>query len=197
MTRVAGVLLAAGASQRLGQPKALLRIAGESLVRRMASAALAAGCDPLFVVTGALEPELRRELGGLAATLVPNPAFAEGIASSIRAGVAAAGAATPPCDGVLLMLVDQPRVDAAVLGRLLARFAEGRGERIAACAYAGGLGAPALFPRDRLAALAALRGDRGAKGLLDAERGRLLEVPFPDGAVDLDTPGDLAQLGGD
>jgi molybdenum cofactor cytidylyltransferase len=128
---------------------------------------------------------------------VLNDGFEEGIASSIRAGVAAVGASTRSCDGVLLLLVDQPRVDAALLRRLLARFEEGGGERIAACAYGGGVGAPAVFPRAHFDALAALRGDRGAKAVLQGERERVLEVPFPGGALDLDTPEDLARLGAD
>jgi molybdenum cofactor cytidylyltransferase len=194
--RVAAVLLAAGGSRRLGQPKQLVELDGRPLVRRAAQAALAAGCSPVLAVLGARAREVAAALAGLGVEAVPNEAHAEGIASSIRAGVAAAGRATPACDGVLLLLVDQPRADAALLARLLARFAQGRGERIAACAYGGGLGAPAIFPRAQLPELAALRGDRGAKPLLEAARGRVLEVPFPGGALDVDTPDDLAALDG-
>jgi CTP:molybdopterin cytidylyltransferase MocA len=195
--RVAAVVLAAGASRRLGRSKQLVEIDGRPLVRRIAEAALAAGCAPLAVVLGAEADAVSRALGGLAAVLVRNEGFEEGLASSIRVGVAAARDATPRCDGALLLLVDQPRVDASVLRRLLARFGEGRGKRIAVCAYGGGVGVPAVFPRGRFDALAALRGDRGAKGLLESERERLLEVPFPGGALDLDTPDDLARLGAD
>jgi CTP:molybdopterin cytidylyltransferase MocA len=192
--RVAAVLLAAGGSRRFGRPKQLAKIAGTSLVRRAAEAALGAGCEPLFVVLGAHAGEVGAELAGLAAERVANPAHAEGIASSIRAGVAAAGAATPSCDGALLLLVDQPRVDAALLGRLLGGFRQGGGVRPVACAYAGRVGVPAVFPRSLFGELAALRGDRGARSVLEARRAELLEVPFPEGAIDLDTPEDLARI---
>jgi molybdenum cofactor cytidylyltransferase len=194
MARVAAVLLAAGASRRLGQPKALVRIEGRTLVRRAAEAALGAGCAPLFVVVGALQEEIARELAGLGARLVPNPGHAEGIASSIRAGIAAAESSTPPCDGALLFVVDQPQVEAALLARMLDSFRQGSAAQAVACAYAGAVGVPALFPRAWFPALAALHGDRGARGVLEARRAELREVPFPEGGVDLDTPEDLARL---
>jgi CTP:molybdopterin cytidylyltransferase MocA len=192
--RVAAVLLAAGASRRLGRPKQLVRLAGRSLVRRAAEAALGAGCAPLFAVVGAHADEVLRELEPLAAVPVRNAGWQEGIASSIRAGVAAAEAAAPGCDGALLLLVDQPRVDAELLRRLLARFGAGRGALPVASAYGGGRGVPAVFPRASFAALAALRGDRGAKALLEAPGAEVLEVPFPDGELDLDEPADLLAL---
>jgi molybdenum cofactor cytidylyltransferase len=194
--RVAGVLLAAGASRRLGRPKQLVQLGGRSLVRRAAEAALGAGCAPLFAVVGAHAAEVLRELAPLAAVPVRNADWQEGIASSIRAGVAAAGAAVPACDGALLLLVDQPRVDADLLRRLLARFEEGGGARVVASAYGGGRGVPAVFPRASFPALAALRGDRGAKPLLEAQRAEVLEVLFPGGELDLDEPADLAALEG-
>ncbi len=190
--RVAAVVLAAGGSRRLGRPKQLVEIEGRPLVRRAAGAALDAGCAPVYVVLGAEAARVAGALAGAAVELVRNEGHEEGIASSIRSGIGAARDAMPPCDGALLLLVDQPRVDAALVRRLLARFGEGRGERIAACAYAGGVGVPAVFPRAAFDVLAALRGDRGAKAVLEAEGGHLLEVPFPGGEIDLDTPQDFA-----
>jgi CTP:molybdopterin cytidylyltransferase MocA len=194
--RIAAALLAAGSSRRLGQPKQLVELDGRPLVRRAAEAALAAGCEPVFAVLGAHAGEVAAALAELPVLPLRNEAHEEGLASSIRVAAAAAERATPACDGLLLFLVDQPRVGAALLARLAARFAEGGGERIAACTYAGTVGAPAIFPRARFPALAALRGPRGAKPLLEAERGRVLEVTFPEGGVDVDTAEDLAALRG-
>jgi molybdenum cofactor cytidylyltransferase len=188
---VGAVLLAAGASRRLGAPKQLAEISGETLVRRAARAALEAGCAPVVVVLGAEGDAVEDALRGLPLERVRNEAWREGMASSLRAGLAALEAAAPEGHGALLLLVDQPAVDAALLRRLLARFAEGGGARIAACAYGGGHGAPAIFPRSLFPALAALRGDRGAKALLAARRAELLAVDFPAGELDVDTAEDL------
>jgi molybdenum cofactor cytidylyltransferase len=188
---VGAVLLAAGASQRLGTPKQLAEIAGETLVRRAARAALEAGCAPVVVVLGAEGDAVADALHGLALERVRNEGWREGMASSLRAGLGALEAAAPQARGALLLLVDQPAVDAALLRRLLARFAEGGGARIAACVYGGGHGAPAIFPRALFPELAALRGDRGAKSLLAAHRAELLAVDFPAGELDVDTAEDL------
>jgi CTP:molybdopterin cytidylyltransferase MocA len=188
--RVAGVVLAAGASRRLGRPKQLVEYTGEPLVRRAARAALEAGCDPVYVVTGAGAPEVEDALAGLGVTALRNERWSEGVASSIRAGVDAAAGATPPCDGALLVLVDQPAVDAALLRGLLDAFSASGAGRAVACAYGGGLGVPAVFPRSRFRALAALRGDRGAKPLLAADPD-VVAVPFPAGERDVDTEAEL------
>lgn len=191
--RVAGVVLAAGASRRLGRPKQLVRVAGEALVRRAARAAAEAGLAPVLVVTGAYAAQVEAAVAGLGVACVRNDAFEEGLASSIRAGVGAAERASPHCDGALLALVDQPALDAALLAALLARFEEAGGARTVACAYAGGLGAPALFPRALFAELAALHGDAGAKAILEARAEEVIGVPFPAGADDVDTEEDVGR----
>jgi len=190
---IAAVLLAAGASRRFGRPKQLAELGGEPLVRRAARAALAAGCDPVVVVLGAQAGAVAGALAGLPLTQLRNEAWEEGMAGSLRAGLAAADEAAPAARGALLLVADQPAVDAALLGRLLARFEEGGAARPVACAYGGSHGVPAILPRSLFPELAALRGDRGAKAVLAAHRAELLEVPFPDGELDVDTEEDLAR----
>jgi CTP:molybdopterin cytidylyltransferase MocA len=181
MSPVAAIVLAAGAGRRMGGPKALLRVGGETLLCRAVRAALAAGCAPVLAVVGDWDPGLAT----LEVRAVPNPDAGEGMASSIRAGVAA----LPPTAGaVLLLAVDQPAVDAALLARLLALHRRAP-ERPAACAYADTLGIPAILPRRLFAELSTLRGDRGAKAILLREGAAAL--PFPEGARDLDRPEDL------
>ncbi len=160
MKRVSGVLLAAGASRRLGRPKQLLVWQGETLVRRAARAALEAGVDELIAVVGAERGAVAAEVADLPARVVENERWPEGIGGSIAAGVRAAS-----CPAVLLLLADQPGVDAALLAALIAAMEAGH-ERVA-CAYGGVIGVPALFsaPSD-LAALRALSGVQGARPLL-------------------------------
>lgn len=190
-TALAAVLLAAGGSRRLGRPKQLLALDGKTLVRRAAEAARDAGFAPVFAVVGAHAEAVWREVADLALR-VDNAAFEEGIASSIRAGIGAVERANPACRGALVFLVDQPRVDATLLRRIRERF-DGKG--IVACAYGDSVGTPALFPKRRFAELLALRGDRGAKPILEAQRAELVSLPFPEGGVDLDTETDAAHLG--
>ncbi|HJW43877.1 MAG TPA: nucleotidyltransferase family protein [Geothrix sp.] len=177
----AAIILAAGAGRRMGGPKALLRFEGETLLRRAARAALEAGCHPVIAVVGDWNPGLE----DLTVLSVINPEAAEGMASSIRAGIAALPPETP---AVLILTVDQPAVDAVLLRRLLALAATAP-DRPAACAYAGTLGIPAMLPRRCFPELLALRGDAGAKAMLLREAAQGL--PFPEGARDLDSPEDL------
>jgi len=176
------VILAAGAGTRMGGPKALLPLDGETLLQRAVRIVRAAGCDPILAVVGGWDP------GPLEAHRVSNPEAAEGMASSIRAGVRALPAGAP---GALFLTVDQPAVNAPLLRRLLALAALAP-EHPTACAYGDTVGIPAVLPRRLFPDLLALTGDRGAKGILLREQTAAL--PFPAGEDDLDTPSDLAQL---
>jgi molybdenum cofactor cytidylyltransferase len=185
------VVLAAGASTRMGTPKQLLPWRdGVPLVRCQAETALAARLGPVSVVVGADAAACREALAGLPIAIVENDAWREGMAASIRAGLAAALAADPTLATVLLLLGDQPLVDAAGLRALAAA----RGPaHVAAAAHDGArLGPPALFARALFPRLAALRGDAGARALLRDPALRVAAVPWPEAAVDLDTPGDVA-----
>jgi CTP:molybdopterin cytidylyltransferase MocA len=171
--RVAAIILAAGSSGRFGRPKQLLAFRGESLVRRTVRIASEAGCDEVIVVA---QPGALRELH---ATIVENAGFAEGMASSIRAGVEAAGNAR-----VLLMLCDQPLITPEHLRALLAIDAP-----VVATGYSGIRGVPAAFAPELRDELLALRGDRGARAIIERHDARA--IVFEDAAVDIDTVADL------
>lgn len=191
MKGAAAVVLAAGASSRMGRPKQLLAFRGQSLLRRAARVALEAGRNPVAVVLGAEAARVRPELAGLAVTVAVNPDWEDGPGTSVRLGLAAVEAADP--DAVLFLLCDQPLVDAEHLCRLLAEFRVS-GRPMVASAYAGVVGVPALFARECFAALRSLPPAAGARQLLSRNPDAVTAVPFPAGAVDLDTPADYEQL---
>jgi CTP:molybdopterin cytidylyltransferase MocA len=178
------VLLAAGASRRLGRPKQLLVWQGEPLVRRAARAALDAGVDELIVVVGAERDAVAEALVGLDLRLVENERWPDGIGSSIAAGVRAAS-----CAAVLVLLADQPGVDAHLLTELIAGMEAGHA--CVACAYAGVVGVPALFSSpDDLAALRGLSGDRGARQLLRRNGAAVFAIAAEQAAHDIDDEAD-------
>ncbi|MES0873149.1 nucleotidyltransferase family protein [Sinimarinibacterium thermocellulolyticum] len=181
--RIAGVLLAAGAARRFGSPKQLACLDGVALVRRSAQALLDAGL-PLTVVTGAHADAVGAALAGLPLRLIHNADWREGLGRSIACAVAALGD-DAALDGVLIALADQPLVGASQLRRLLAAHEAGA---ITAADHGTVVGPPAVFARAHFAALAALRGDSGARALLAAQAGRLRRVPMPEAAIDIDTP---------
>lgn len=186
---VAIVLLAAGGSSRLGQPKQLLRHEGTSLVRRAAERALAAS-PVVTVVLGARREDVAAELNGLAVRCVDNPDWALGQGSSLHAGLRAL---PPDVDGALLMLCDQVRVDAAHLRSLISSFERTRAP-IVASAYASTRGVPALFSRALFSELEALPPTGGARGLIARDPSRVVEVPLPGGEEDVDTAEDALRL---
>jgi molybdenum cofactor cytidylyltransferase len=185
------VVLAAGASTRLGHPKQLATHEGEPLLRRAALAAVQAGARPVVVVLGAHAPQVAPALDGLDdVTVVVNAEWPTGLASSLGAGLRALGSAS--CDAALVTLADQPLVDAADLRRLLAAF--GAPARVVAAEYDGTLGVPAIFGREHFAELLALTGDAGAGGWLRRHAGAVTAVPVPNASFDVDTAADLARL---
>lgn len=189
---IAAVILAAGGSSRLGRPKQLLASGGRSLLRRVAEAAADSGCSPIVAVVGANAERMREELTRLPVSVVENAAWERGIGSSIKTGVSAV-AADPDVDAVLLLLCDQPRVSCAVLRSLISSFARPEA-LVAASAYAGALGPPALFSRALFAELLSLDDGEGAKRVIHRHTANAVAVPFPDGAFDIDTPDDAARL---
>jgi CTP:molybdopterin cytidylyltransferase MocA len=191
---VAAIVLAAGASRRLGQPKQLLPHNGETLLERAMRLAQEAGASPLLVVLGANAPLIRAAVPFENVLAVENADWEQGIASSIHAGLRELEAIAPDASGALILGCDQPRLSAAHLRALLRAFEEQESQAIAASTYAGVLGIPAAFPRTVFPFLLALRGDRGARALLAAPPCSLLAVEFAGGEMDIDLPADLAEL---
>ena len=189
---VAGLILAAGASRRMGQPKQLLDWNGRPLVRAVAETALAGALEPLLVVVGHAQGQVLTALSGLPLTAVVNPDYAEGQSGSLRAGV---GALPPNTPAVLVLLGDQPFVTPAIVTALCDTWRESAAP-IVAPLYQGRRGNPVLFARALFPELLAVSGDQGARALLAADPARVQLVPFDDARplADVDTPEDYQRL---
>jgi molybdenum cofactor cytidylyltransferase len=181
------LVLAAGGSSRLGQPKQLVRIHGRPLVHLVVDRAVSLAGHAVTVVLGAHAKEVVPCLRASSASIVINREWEQGIASSIRAGVASLG---PGCKAVMILLGDQLAVTADDLKRLASVWG-GENKTIATAVYNGTFGVPAIFPEWCFSELMQLRGDTGAKMVLQRHRDRLLHVQMPNAAIDLDTPEDL------
>ena len=174
----AAVVLAAGASTRLGEPKQLILLAGEKLLERAVRTAREAGCDPIVVVLGASADRIDEACNLGNAVVLVNDLWAEGMASSIRMGITA----VRDCPSAILMTCDQPAASAFHLRALMAS-----GETTAS-SYADRRGVPAFFPQAAFPGLMQLQGDAGARTLLQ----HAPAIPLPGGELDLDTPDDVA-----
>lgn len=188
------VLLAAGRSARMGTPKQLLRFGGRSLLRGAAEEALASGCSPVVVVLGAFARRLKLELAELPVRIVTNEAWREGMGGSIRVGMDALLSQPDgdPVDAAVLMVCDQPFCTATHLRRLVVCHQQLKGAAVAS-SYGGVRGVPALFSRPLFAELLELRGPEGARRILQSHAYETWEIPFPAGAMDIDTPKDHAR----
>ena len=184
------VVLAAGASTRFGSTKQLVRVNGRPLMHTVVSRAVELAGHSVTVVLGAHAGELAPLLKHSPASVTVNREWSEGIASSIREGLAH----TPTtADGVLILLADQASVTTEDLRRLASAWRRNPSSLVAA-QYAGRYGVPAIFPRWCFRELAELRGDRGAQSLLARHVDRLVRLPMPSAELDIDRPEDLLAL---
>jgi molybdenum cofactor cytidylyltransferase len=184
------LVLAAGASSRFGSAKQLVRIGDRPLLSLIAGRAAEVVGHALIVVLGAHAAELAPLLRHSAGSVVVNRDWREGLASSIRSGLARLPAS---CAGAMLVLADQACVTAEDLRRLAGAWRR-QPLAVAAAQYGATIGAPAIFPRHLFGELSELRGDSGARALLKRHADRLVKVPMPSASFDLDTPDDLLEL---
>lgn len=189
------VVLAAGSSTRLGRPKQLVPCRGSTLLHHAARTALDAALGPVLVVLGADADSCAPTLDGLDVGIIRFAGWREGMGATIRAAVTATGTASAATVGALILTAcDQPDVSAEDLRRLAEEYRR-TGAAVVGSAYAGTVGIPALFDRSRFAALESLTGDRGARAILLSEGARLVSVPCPSAAFDVDAESDTVKLG--
>lgn len=187
------ILLAAGGSRRLGTPKQLLRFQGRSLLRHSVEAALASLAHPVVVVLGAYAERLKPEISDLPVQVVENQRWAEGMSSSLRAGMQALTTVADTLEAVLLMVCDQPYVASRTLNGIIEAY-RSTGRPIVASEYAGTVGVPALFTRDLFPDLMTLEGDHGASHIIRTHEDEVLRFPFPEAGIDIDTREDYEAL---
>lgn len=187
---VAALVLAAGRASRMGGTNKLLaEVDGVPLLLRAVNAALASKAASVTVVLGYEADKAEALLAGRRVAIVRNPDFAEGMSTSLRAGIAALPA---EAEAAVVLLADMPRIGAAHVDRLIDAF-EAKRPSIVVPQRGGRRGNPILWPREFFAPMQALSGDQGARGLLEAHAGRIRPVEMDDDAihVDIDTPADL------
>lgn len=193
MSGVGAIILAAGASTRMGQPKQLLRFQNESLVRRAAKTALGSDCSQVVVVVGAHADLIRLELADIAVTIAENSEWQLGMSNSIKAGLRALMDHGSGICAALVMTSDQPLTSTEKINELLAAH-ERTGQPVVASAYDGNLGVPALFHRSVFPQLLALDGATGARHFIASHRAQVATVDMPEGAFDVDTAEDFQRL---
>ena len=193
MKKFAAIIMAAGQSQRLGQPKQLVRFRDTTLVGQAIRSARYAGCDPVLVVLGAFEKEVAAAIEDEQCIVVKNENWKSGLGSSIATGVMHLQNIGANIDGVLLTLCDQPLVEVAHLEKLCETVAC-NACLIAATQYPDGhLGAPAVFERSMFPELMKLDNDRGAKSVI-AQCDQVVGIAPTGELIDVDTQNDLNQL---
>jgi molybdenum cofactor cytidylyltransferase len=185
---VAGVVLAAGESRRMGQgpPKQLLSFEGEPLVRRVARVALASSLDEVIVVVGHAAADVRQALAALSVRTVTNPDYAAGQSTSVKVGLENVA---PTADAAMFIPVDQPLITPRFIDRLVSAYSRTRAA-IVLPTHAGRRGAPVLLDRTLFLELAKITGDAGGRQILDRYTDRIVSVPLEDPAplLDIDTP---------
>lgn len=187
------IILAAGASTRLGTPKQLLPYRGQSLLRHTTEVAIASGCCPIVVVLGVQVERLEAEVQQLPVYVVENSHWADGMSSSIQTGLTILQSIHPPVKAVVMLLCDQPFVSASLVHQLI-EVHHRTGKPIVASEYAGIVGVPALFSHVLFPVLMTLQADRGARYVIQTRVQAVARVPFPLGAIDIDTPSDYEQF---
>ena len=187
------IVLAAGASTRMGTPKQLLTYRGSSFVRHMIEVAISSICQPIVVVLGANAEKIKPEVSHLPVHIVENQQWEVGMSSSIRVGLQALLAMNQDLEAVAIALCDQPFISSQTLDRMIEAYRV-TGQPIIASEYSGTLGVPALFSRSLFSELMTLKSSEGAKQLIKKHIQKVFRVPFPEGEIDIDTPNDYERL---
>ena len=189
---IAVIILAAGSSSRMGQPKQLLSYSGKTLLNRAIDHALDLEDVSVYIVLGANAELIAPTIQSKKVTIVKNQDWASGMSSSIKTGLFRALKDPSNWMGVLVMLVDQPKVTSTYLHKIINKAKE-QSSSIIASGYSSEVGVPAYFSKTHFDDLLQLEGHAGARFLLKRFKKQTEVLEFPEGAIDLDTPTDWTQ----
>lgn len=187
------VLLAAGASTRLGRPKQLLAYHGQTLLQHSVQTAAASRAQQVMVVLGASSEKLASEMKEANVHVVVNTEWQEGMGSSIRCGINAITGLDSAFEGMIIMVCDQPFVTTDLLNEIIDTHRR-TGKQIIACSYEDSFGPPVFFHRSLFKELMQLKGDIGARSILIQHTDTVEVIPFPQGTFDVDTEEDYERL---
>lgn len=193
MSGIGLIVLAAGASTRMGCPKQLLRYQGHSLIQHIVKTVVDSVCNPIIVVLGANAEQIKSELQALPVRVVENPDWATGMSTSIRVGIEVLHTEHPDIAGVVFAVCDQPLTSTRLINQLVENY-QTSNAFIVASDYAGILGVPALFHPTLFPELSALQGDVGARSIIQRHLKTTLGILNPEGVLDIDTPTDYQTL---
>lgn len=186
------VILAAGQSKRLGQPKQLLTLGEKTLLQHTIDSALKLKF-PVFVVLGANEKNIRQSIQHENIHIIINDEWEEGMASSIRKGISALKQLYMQTDGIIILVCDQPFIETSVL-EILINEQKNNDVKAIACSYSNKLGTPALFHKSLFSELMELKGDIGARQILKKHKEEIASIEFKNGKWDIDTLEDFMEI---
>jgi molybdenum cofactor cytidylyltransferase len=187
------IILAAGRSARLGSPKQLLSYQGKNLLQHTIDVAFESEIGPILVVLGSGIEEISAKLDTNFLTIAENPDWESGMASSVVCGINKMNNLYPDTESAILMVCDQPYVNAKLLKDLIKKQEES-GNSIVASSYEGIYGTPALFHKEHFNELSAMNGDTGARSLIKRYAESIEAIPFNQGSIDIDTIEDYRNL---
>jgi molybdenum cofactor cytidylyltransferase len=188
---IAIIILAAGASTRMGKPKQLLEYNGRSLIQHAVEVATASGCHPIIVILGANAERIKPEIATLSVETIENLFWQQGMSTSIRKGIETLNKNNSKAEAAILMLCDQPFVSPDLIEQLIKVYRTTCAP-IVASEYDRILGVPALFDRTLFSQLTTLSNDVGARQIIKKYSQQVAKVSFPEGIIDIDTPQDYS-----